>query len=298
MGFLKRKAATTSPSLALNHVLVASQENRTLRLLISLHGIKQTVDTTALIDSGATGNFINPHLLPKEIFNLTPCLSPIIAYNVDGTSNTKGTIHWISVISFSSGPFSNMVKFMVIHLSHPQIILGMPWLQKWNPIIDWNTFSINFSPRVERSLHEYPPLEENINRVTISMELAQAEKPKEISLPDFCSDFTDIFAKSTHDQLPPHRPFDHTIDLKDMFVPKITKVYPLNPKEKETCAAFVEEHLKLVALSHLNPHKPLPSSSSPRKTDPFAHAKTVVTLTPILSAMPTPYPSSLNSLTT
>ena len=76
------------------------------------------------------------------------------------------------------------------------------------------------------------------------MELAQAGKPKEISLPDFCSDFTDIFAKSIHDQLPSHRPFDHTIDLKDMFVPKITKVYPLNPKEKETCAIFVEEHLK------------------------------------------------------
>ena len=92
---------------------------------------------------------------------------------------------------------------MVIHLSHPQIILGMPWLQKWNPIIDWNTFSINFSPRVERSLHEYPPLEENINKVTISTELAKAEKPKEISLPDFCSDFSDVFAESTHDQLPP-----------------------------------------------------------------------------------------------
>ena len=76
------------------------------------------------------------------------------------------------------------------------------------------------------------------------MELAQAKKPKEISLPDFCSDFADVFTESTHDQLPPHWPFDHTIDLKDMFVPKITKVYPLNPKEKETCAAFIEEHLK------------------------------------------------------
>ena len=117
-----------SPSLALNHVLVASQENRTLRLPISLHGIKQTVDTTALIDSGATGNFIDPCLLPKGIFSLTPCLSPIIAYNVDGTPNTKGTICWTSIISFSSGPFSDMVKFMVICLSRPQIILGMPWL--------------------------------------------------------------------------------------------------------------------------------------------------------------------------
>ena len=185
MGFLKREAATTSPSLALNHVLVVSQENRTFRLPISLHGIKQTIDTTALIDSRATGNFIDPRLLPNGIFNLTPCPSSIIAYNVDETPNIKGTICWTSVISFSSGPFSDMVKFMVICLSCPQIILGMPWLQKWNPIINWNMFSIDFSPRIKRFL-------------------PQAEKPKEISLPDFCSDFTDIFAESTHDQLPPH----------------------------------------------------------------------------------------------
>ena len=241
---MKREAATTSSSLESNHVLVASQENRTLHLPISLYGIKQTVDTTTLIDSRATGNFIDPCLLPKGIFKLTPCLSPIIAYNVDGTPNTKGTIRWTSIISFSSRPFSDTVKFMVICLSRPQIILGMSWLQKWNPIIDWNTFSINFSPRVERSLHEYPPLEGSINKVTISTELAQVEKPKEISLPDFCSDFADVFAKSTHNQLPPHQSFDHTIDLKDTFVPKIAKVYPLNPKEKETCATFVEKHLK------------------------------------------------------
>ena len=133
MGFLKREAATMSPSLALNHVLVVSQENRTLHLPISLHGIKQTINTTALIDSGATGNFIDPHLLPKGIFNLTPCLCPIIAYNVDGTLNTKGTICWTSVISFSSGPFSDTVKFMVICLSHPQIILGNALVTKVEP---------------------------------------------------------------------------------------------------------------------------------------------------------------------
>ena len=148
MGFLKREAATTSPSLVLNHVLVVSRENRTLHLPISLHGIKQTIDTTALIDSGATGDFIDPHLLPKGIFNLTPCLSPIITYNVDRTPNTKGTICWTSVISFSSGPFSDMVKFMVIHLSHPQIILGMPWLQKWNPSSTGTCSLLTFLPEL------------------------------------------------------------------------------------------------------------------------------------------------------
>ena len=130
MGFLKKGAATTSSSLASNHVFVASRKNRTLCLPISLHGIKQTVDTTALINSGAMGNFIDPCLLLKGTFKLSPCVNPIVAYNVDGTPNTEGTIRWTSVISFSSKPFSDTVKFMVIHLSCPQVILGMAWLQK------------------------------------------------------------------------------------------------------------------------------------------------------------------------
>ena len=97
-------------------------------LPIQLQGIKKTIDTTTLIDSGATGNFINPHFLSCGIFKLSPLPFPIIAYSIDGTPNNKGTICWTMVISFTSGSFTDTIKFMVIQLSHPQIIFGMPWL--------------------------------------------------------------------------------------------------------------------------------------------------------------------------
>ena len=99
------------------------------------------------------------------------------------------------------------------------------------------------------SLHEYRlrtgGANEHINKITISTQLAQADKPKEISVPDFCSSFADVFSEQTYNILPPHCPFDHAIELKDSFVPKITKVYPLNPAEKEACKAFIDEHLKM-----------------------------------------------------
>ena len=44
--------------------------------------------------------------------------------------------------------------------------------------------------------------------------------------------------------LPPHRSFDHAIDLKDSFVSKVAKLYPLNPQEVDACKAFVEENLQ------------------------------------------------------
>ena len=86
--------------------------------------------------------------------------------------------------------------------------------------------------------------DEHINKITISTQLTQADKPKDISVPNFCSSFANVFSEQTHDILPPHRPFNHTIELKDSFVPKIAKVYPLNPIEKEACKAFINEHLK------------------------------------------------------
>ena len=109
-----------------DNVLVAPVNNRTMCLPIQLQDIRKTIDTTALIDFGATGNFIDPQLLPLRIFKLSKVPSPITAYNVDGTPNTKGIIHWTTIISFTSRSFSDMVKFMVICLSCPQVILSMP----------------------------------------------------------------------------------------------------------------------------------------------------------------------------
>ena len=79
-----------------------------------------------------------------------------------------------------------------------------------------------------------------------------AEKPKEVPVPDFCTNFADVFSEKTYNQLPPHRMFDHVIDLKDTFILKITKVYPLNLAKKKAYKAFVEEHLK---TGHIVPSK-------------------------------------------
>jgi hypothetical protein len=79
-----------------------------------------------------------------------------------------------------------------------------------------------------------PQTTEYINNATI----------KEVIIPDWCKDFEDVFSEKTHDRLPPHRSYDHTIELKPSFVPKVAKVYALNPAEREACKAFVDEHLK------------------------------------------------------
>ena len=56
------------------------------------------------------------------------------------------------------------------------------------------------------SLHEYHlhtgVANEQINKITISTQLAQTNKPKEIPVPDFCSSYANVFSEKTYDTLP------------------------------------------------------------------------------------------------
>ena len=49
----------TSSSHLITHVLVTSPSNQTMHFPILLQGKNQIVETTALIDSDATGNFMD-----------------------------------------------------------------------------------------------------------------------------------------------------------------------------------------------------------------------------------------------
>ena len=206
---------------------------------ISLQGQTKTVDTTALIDSGATGNFMDVHLLSLDNFTLICLPEPIITYNVDGTKNLKGTIRWKAKTVLTLKDHSDPIELMILWLSKLRVILGMPWLKKWNPKINWDRLSMTLpssphshipyharylglnadhelsqlfsssSPaKDDWSLREYRllagGLKEQINKITISTQLAQAEKPKEIPVPSFCTDFTNVFSEKTYNVLPPH----------------------------------------------------------------------------------------------
>ena len=102
----------------------------------------KTIDTTVLIDSGATGNFMDVPLLSLDNFTLGCLPEPIVAYNVDGTKNLKGTICWKAKTVLTLKDHSDPIELMTLRLSKPRVILGMPWLKKWNPRINWDHLSM------------------------------------------------------------------------------------------------------------------------------------------------------------
>ena len=88
------------------------------------------------------------------------------------------------------------------------------------------------------------PVTLGIKKMTISTNIAQHTCQVERELPNIYNEFTNIFQQKDTDGLPPSWPFDHTIQLEDLFTPQQAKSYLLNPVTQEVCKAFLDEHLK------------------------------------------------------
>jgi len=93
------------------------------------------VDT--LLDSRATGLFMNKEFMEKNGFRTEKLERPVKVMNVDGTHNKGGDItHEVTCNIYYKG-HRERVKFDVCNLERTEVILGMPWLAVHNPEIDW-----------------------------------------------------------------------------------------------------------------------------------------------------------------
>jgi Retroviral aspartyl protease len=131
-----------SPYLDVYSVTTANISWNLISVLINIGSSKQTIET--LIDSGAGGLFIDQNFTKN--FDINYLDEPVKAYNMDGTENKQGTINAYVNLEFSLGEQKFKERFYVTGLGKQKIILGFPWLHKYNPIIDWKKGEITFKP--------------------------------------------------------------------------------------------------------------------------------------------------------
>lgn len=128
-------------------------------------------------------------------------------------------------------------KPFITSVSDTPLVLGHPWLKKHNPGIDWHKKTIDFA----RCPADCTPALQAIE--TIANKLAEkAHKNEEKPLPAYLSKYADVFLKEQFKQLPPHRTWDHAIDLVPDLIIKRSKVYPLSPAELKALNQFLEEN--------------------------------------------------------
>ena len=111
----------------------------------------QTTDTTegrsgpALIDSGATGLFMDQRYVECYKLATQKLHHPIAVYNVDGSPNEAGCITETVEVILRLNGHSEQVNFTVTNLGKHNLILGYTWLQEHNPEINWQTQKITLS---------------------------------------------------------------------------------------------------------------------------------------------------------
>jgi hypothetical protein len=91
----------------------------------------------ALLDCGATHNFINPCTISSLNMGTQPLSQPLTVRNINGTINRDGTITWYCNLWVQRGKHEEQLGFYVANLGRDRIILGYPWFKLYNPMFDW-----------------------------------------------------------------------------------------------------------------------------------------------------------------
>ena len=111
----------------------------------------------ALIDSGAMDNFLDWRTKCK--YNLRTQKLPYLQqlYNVDGSDNRGGMLEEYCVLSVTRGKKTIPQMFYVTELGGDKLILGYPWLEQFDPWIQWSAWKI-YGPETTIQLPEWTEL--------------------------------------------------------------------------------------------------------------------------------------------
>src|SRR6267154_5021252 len=112
---------------------------RSIYATIQLHSRRLHSTTHALLDSGATDNFVSPSLLRTSNIKAYKLSKPRIIRNVDGTKNNNKATRSAVLLMIQYNGQDTKQKFYVADLGEDWMILGMPFLAAANPDIDWTT---------------------------------------------------------------------------------------------------------------------------------------------------------------
>jgi hypothetical protein len=131
---------SVSPYLDVYSVTIANISRNSTHVPINIGSSKQNIES--LINSGTGGLFIDQNFTKN--FEINYLDKPVKAYNVDRTENKQGTINAYVNLEFKLGDWKSNERFYVTGLGKQRIILGFPWLHKYNLIIDCKKGKITF----------------------------------------------------------------------------------------------------------------------------------------------------------
>jgi len=117
-------------------------QQKSIEILFTIHSNKGKAEEKALVDSGATGNFIDYSMVKRLSLGTKKLDKQRTVANIDGTLNRSGTITWYCKLLVSQGGKQKRENFFITSIGRNRWIFGYPWLYDFKPMVNWKDATI------------------------------------------------------------------------------------------------------------------------------------------------------------
>jgi hypothetical protein len=175
-----------------------------------MHSRSKRAETIALLNSGATENFINMSYAKKLGLPIKQLTKERKLFNVDRTPNRVGSLKYYTDLATQTGQKRTVLRYFLTDLGENQVILGYPWFATAQPRIDWAKGWIDYNqlPIVLRS--------EDTHKAVFATRIQgkkavirKATVGVDERIPHQYRMFADVFGNKESKKFPPKRPWDH-----------------------------------------------------------------------------------------
>jgi hypothetical protein len=238
---------------------------------------------TALLDSGATGKFMNRAFVKRNDIRVRKKRQP---YELGMLNSTSMKVEYETIpLKVQTGRHWEKMCFDITNHEEYDVVLGFPWLRRHNPTINWQegtlqqfgcdcplepeaqtpgdshrekgarSLATDLRMRATRSQKESPtspkrsiepPEKGDLTKNNTATE-ASPEAIEELirqGLPVELKEFATIFQEREPSQmLVKHEPWDHEIPLKEGEQPKFMPLYRLTEDELKELRRYLDDNL-------------------------------------------------------
>ena len=221
--------------------------------LVKLEGTVDKHRAIVMVDSGSTGDFISEKLVQSCKLYKQKYESPKPVWLADGKEHI---IESYVDSTIKLGDLIERVELAVIPLVGYDVILGIPWLTRHNPVIDWSTSTV--SVRVGNQISRLPeykesntPAVELVSRLQVVRDVEKGEqmylalvRPLQVDSGDkqlvsnssttsLVKEFSDVFPDDLPKGLPPKGAVDYKIELEPGQIPPCRPTYRMSQPEMD-----------------------------------------------------------------
>lgn len=120
-------------------------ESNHVHIPVLLTGKTGQKEVVAMVDSGATITFISRRFIRENRVATQKLKHPILLFSIDGTENRDGSITELALLQMKIRDHMEKVAFSVTDIGPEDLIIGLDWLRKHDPDINWETGLLKLS---------------------------------------------------------------------------------------------------------------------------------------------------------